>query len=282
MYEFNYHRPGSVADAAAALSSAEDGQLMAGGHTLLPTLKQRLAQPTDVIDLGGIAELSGISSDGGDIVIGATTTHATVAASDAVKGAIPALAVLADSIGDAQVRNCGTIGGSIANSDPAADYPAGLVGLGATVQTNARSITADDFFTGMFETALDDGEIVTSVRFPTPEAAGYAKFPNPASRYAVVGVMVSKGAGGVRVAVTGAGPSVFRVGEMESALAGSFSADAIDGIAVSPDNLNSDIHASAEYRAHLGRRHGAAGRRGSERGVTGALFDHRPSLRGRR
>ena len=251
MYDFTYHRPGSVADAVAALGSAEDGQLLAGGHTLLPTLKQRLARPSDVIDLGGIAELSGISSDGGDIVIGATTTHAAVAGSDAVKAAIPALAALADGIGDAQVRNRGTIGGSIANNDPAADYPAGLVGLGATVQTNTRSIAADDFFTGMFETALQAGEIVTAVRFPAPEAAGYAKFPNPASRYAVVGIMVSRGSGGVRVAVTGAGPCVFRVAEMESALSGSFSADAIEGVAVSAGDLNGDIHASAEYRAHL-------------------------------
>ena len=174
-----------------------------------------------------------------------------VAASADVKSAIPALAVLADSIGDAQVRNRGTIGGSVANADPAADYPAAVVGLGATVQTDGRSIAADDFFTGMFETALNDGEVVTAVQFPVPKRAGYCKFPNPASRYAVVGVMVSEGAGGVRVAVTGAGPSVFRVPEMEKALSGKFAPESLDGLSVSADGLNSDIHASAEYRAHL-------------------------------
>jgi carbon-monoxide dehydrogenase medium subunit len=183
--------------------------------------------------------------------IGAMTPHAEVAASADVRGWIPALAYLAEHIGDAQVRNRGTIGGSIANNDPAADYPAGIVGLNATVHTNQRTIAADDFFTGMFDTALKDGEIITEVRFPKPDKAGYAKFPNPASRYAIVGVMVAQTGGGVRVAVTGAGPSVFRLPEFESALAGNFAADAIKGLSVSPGGLNSDIHASAEYRAHL-------------------------------
>jgi carbon-monoxide dehydrogenase medium subunit len=198
-----------------------------------------------------VAELKGIKAEGSGLTIGAMTTHAEVAHSAEVKRTIPALAALAEGIGDPQVRNRGTIGGSISNADPAADYPAGLVGLGATVITNKRKIAADDFFKGLFETALGDGEIVTAVSFPKPEKAGYAKFPNPASRYAMVGVFVAKTGGGVRVAVTGAGPSVFRVAEMEKALAGNFSADAIKGIKVAATNLNSDMHGSAEYRAHL-------------------------------
>ena len=251
MYEFNYHRPASLDAAASALSGAGEGKIVAGGMTLIPTLKQRLAQPSDLIDLSAIADLKGISEEGGSIVIGAMTTHGEVANDAAVKAKIPALADLAEGIGDVQVRNRGTIGGSIANADPAADYPGGLVGLGATVRTNKREIAADDFFTGMFETALSEDEIVTAVAFPVPDKAAYAKFANPASRYAIVGVLVSQGAGGVRVAVTGAGPSVFRVSEMEQALASNFSAAAIEGIAVPADGLNSDIHASAEYRAHL-------------------------------
>ena len=251
MYDFTYHRPASLDDAVKALEGTDDGKLLAGGHTLIPTLKQRLASPSDLIDLSGIPSLQGISESGGAVVIGATTTHAAVASDALVKAKIPALAHLADGIGDAQVRNRGTIGGSIANSDPAADYPAGLVGLGATVKTNKREIAADDFFTGLFETALDDGEIVIAVSFPVPEKAGYAKFPNPASRYAIVGVMVSQGPAGVRLAVTGAGPSVFRVPAMEQALSGTFSAGALDGIAVPSDELNNDLHASADYRAHL-------------------------------
>jgi carbon-monoxide dehydrogenase medium subunit len=251
MYDFSYQRPTSLADAAKAMAAAEDGKFVAGGMTLIPTMKQRLAQPSDVIDIGAIAELSGIAREGDELVIGATTTHAAVAASEEVGGAIAALAHLAGTIGDPQVRHRGTIGGSIANADPAADYPAAVVGLGATVQTSQRSIAADDFFTGLFETVLADDELVTAVRFPIPERAGYAKFPNPASRYAVVGVMVCKGPGGVRVAVTGAGPSVFRVPEMEQALAGNFSPDAVASVAVSSSGFNSDIHASDEYRAHL-------------------------------
>ena len=251
MYAFNYHRPDTLDAAAAALAAAEDGRLLAGGQTLIPTLKQRLASPSDVVDLGSVPGLDGVSREGDAIVVGAMTRHSAVASSPAVRDAIPALASLAECIGDPQVRNCGTIGGSIANADPAADYPAAVVGLGATVRTTRRTIAADDFFTDLFETALEDGEIVVSVSFPVPRRAAYAKFPNPASRYAIVGVMVADTASGVRVAVTGAGDRVFRVGAMESALSGSFSADAIRGITVPQDDLNEDIHASAEYRAHL-------------------------------
>jgi carbon-monoxide dehydrogenase medium subunit len=246
MYDFIYQKPASLAEAARAISAAEDGKLMAGGMTLIPTLKQRLARPSDVIDLGKITELAGIKKDGNAVVIGAMTRH-----SDVVKAAIPALADLADGIGDPQVRNRGTIGGSIANNDPAADYPGAVVALGATVHTNKRKIAGDDFFTGMFETALEPSEIITAVSFPPADKAAYAKFPNPASRYAIVGVFVAKTSAGVRVAVTGAGPCVFRVNEMEQALAKSFSADAIKNIKVPASNLNSDIHASSEYRAHL-------------------------------
>ncbi len=251
MYQFDYHKPGSVADAASALQSAQDGTLMAGGQTLLPSLKLRLASPSDLIDLSGIAELKGISVGGGTVTVGAMTTHAEVAHSADVKGAIPALAALAEGIGDPQVRNRGTIGGSIANNDPAADYPGAIVGLGATVHTNQREIAGDDFFRGMFETALNAGEIITKVAFPVPDAACYAKFANPASRYAIVGVMVARTSGGVRVAVTGAGPCVFRASAIEQALSGNFSPDALSGVSVPASDLNADIHASAEYRAHL-------------------------------
>ncbi len=251
MYDFNYHRPGSVGDAAAALGKASDGKLMAGGMTLIPTLKQRLAQPSDLVDLGGIAELKGIKEEGGNLVIGAMTPHAEVAASSVVKSKIPALAALADGIGDPQVRNRGTIGGSIANNDPAADYPAACLGLGATIKTNKRSIPADAFFKGMFETALEDGEIITAVSFPVPAKAGYAKFPNPASRYAIVGVFVAKTGSGARAAVTGAAPCVFRDKAIEDALSGNWSADSIKGSSAAAGSLNSDIHASGEYRAHL-------------------------------
>lgn len=251
MYAFNYHRPSSLEEAKKALSGAEDGKIVAGGMTLIPTMKQRLASPSDLVDLAAIGDLKGVCEDGDSLVVGAMTPHAAVAANDLVKSKIPALAALADGIGDPQVRNRGTIGGSIANADPAADYPAGLVGLGATVKTDKREIAADDFFTGLFETALEDDELVISVSFPVPEKAGYAKFANPASRYAIVGVMVSSGPAGTRVAVTGAGPSVFRVAEMESALESNWSPDAVKGISVDAGDLNGDLHASAEYRAHL-------------------------------
>ncbi len=251
MYNFTYHRAGSVDAAASRLAESSDAKLLAGGMTLLPTMKQRLAQPSELIDLNEIAGLNGIAVSGGTVTIGAMTRHADVAASAEVKQAIPALSKLAGLIGDPAVRNRGTIGGSIANNDPAADYPAAVVGLGATVVTNRREIAGDGFFTGMFETALDEGEIVTAVRFPVPQKAAYFKFPNPASRYAVVGVMVAKTSGGIRVAVTGAAPCVFRQSDMESALSGNFSAAALSGITQDADGLNEDIHASAEYRASL-------------------------------
>jgi carbon-monoxide dehydrogenase medium subunit len=251
MYSFDYHKPASLSDAAALLGKAEEGKLMAGGQTLIPTLKQRLARPTDLIDLGAIAELKGIKEEGGALVIGAMARHADVAASDVVKRMIPGLADLADNIGDAQVRNLGTIGGSIANSDPAADYPSAIVALNATVHTVKRTIAADAFFTGMFETALEEGEIITAIRFPRAEKAAYAKFRNPASRYAVVGAFVARTGGSVRVAITGAAPSVFRWTEAEAALSANWSAAAIDGLSVKADGLNADIHASADYRANL-------------------------------
>ena len=202
MYDFNYQKAGSIDQAAAAVKKAEDGTYLAGGMTLLPTLKQRLAKPSDVIDLSSIGDLAGIKVEGDNVVIGAMTTHAAVAGSTDVAGKIPALAALAGGIGDPQVRNRGTIGGSIANNDPAADYPAACLGLGATIVTNSREIAADDFFQGLFETALEDGEIITAVSFPAAEAACYMKFENPASRYAIVGVFVAKTGGGTRVAVT--------------------------------------------------------------------------------
>jgi carbon-monoxide dehydrogenase medium subunit len=250
MYDFAYHRPGSLAD-AARLAKSEDAKLVAGGMTLIPTMKQRLARPSDLIDIGGLKDLVGIKVDGGKVTIGALTPHGQVAASADVKRAIPALAALAGGIGDPQVRNCGTIGGSLANNDPAADYPAAALGLGATIQTNERAIAADDYFKGMFETALKPAEIITAVSFPTAERAGYAKFRNPASRYAIIGVFVAKTAQGVRVAVTGAGNGVFRVKAMEDALARSWSADALKGVSIPASQCNGDIHASSEYRAHL-------------------------------
>ncbi|MEO8007061.1 MAG: xanthine dehydrogenase family protein subunit M [Betaproteobacteria bacterium] len=251
MHAFNYHKASSVADAAAKLAASDDARLLAGGQTLIAAMKMRLSAPADVIDLGGIGELRGIKIEGGNVTIGAMTTHATVAASKDVAKAIPALAVLAGSIGDPMVRNMGTLGGSVANNDPAADYPAALLGLGATIITSKRKIPADQFFTGMYETALEPGEIITSIAFPPPKRAGYMKFKNPASRYALVGVFVAETASGMRVAVTGAAPCVFRVPELEKALGRSFTPDAVKGIKVPAGDLNSDIHASAEYRAHL-------------------------------
>ena len=250
MYEFEYQKPASLDDVTRLLGD-EDAKLVAGGMTLIPTLKLRLAKPTQLVDLGAIPSLKGISEEGDAVVIGAMTRHADVNRSDVVKRAIPALAAMAGMIGDPAVRNRGTIGGSIANNDPAADYPAAIVALNATVRTNKREIPADQFFTGMFETALQPGEVLTAVRFPKVAQANYQKFRNPASRYAIVGVFVAKSPAGVRVAVTGAGPSVFRQPEMEAALAKSFTPDAIKDITIKDDGLNSDIHASAEYRAHL-------------------------------
>jgi carbon-monoxide dehydrogenase medium subunit len=251
MNNFEYRRPASVADAVKALGSASDGKLLAGGQSLLPTMRQRLASPSDLIDLGAIAELKGIKVEGDGITIGATTTHAEVAASADVKKTIPALAVLAGGIGDRQVRHRGTIGGSLANNDPAADYPAAALGLGATIKTNKREIKADDYFKGLFETALEEGEIITAIHFPKPEKAGYVKFDQPASRFCLVGVFVAKTKGGVRVAVTGAGPGVFRSKELEAALGSNFSADAAKGVKVSANGLNSDLHGTPEYRAAL-------------------------------
>ena len=251
MHDFGYHRPASAADAAGLIASKSDGKIVAGGMTLIPTLKQRLAQPSDLVDLGGIAELKGVKAEGAGITIGAMTTHADVARSVEVRNAIPALAVLAGGIGDPQVRNRGTIGGSVANSDPAADYPAAVLALGATIRTNKREIKADDFFKGMFETALQDGEIITAIHFPKPDKAGYSKFPNPASRYAIVGVFVAKAGSGVRVAVTGAGPCAFRSKELESALSASFTPDAAKAVKLAAGNFNNDLHATAAYRAHL-------------------------------
>lgn len=252
MYAFEYHRPTSVRQAANLAAKDEDAKFLAGGHTLLPTMKQRLASPGSLIDLGQIAELRGIERTPRAVAIGALTRHADVANSAEVQQAIPALAELAELIGDPHVRNRGTIGGSIANNDPAADYPAACLALGATIVTNKRKLDADAFFQGLFTTALEEGEIITKVSFPVPQKAAYAKFRNPASRYALVGVFVAKRAGEIRVAVTGAGANgVFRWTEAEQALKTRFSAKSLEGLQASADNLNGDIHADAAYRAHL-------------------------------
>ena len=251
MYDFSYHNPDSVADAVSAMNKAEDGKFVAGGQTMLPTMKHRLASPSDIIVLGGITELSGITVDGDSISIGAMTTHAEVAASSDVQAMIPALAALAGNIGDPAVRNCGTIGGSVANNDPAADYPAAVIALGARVKTSKREISADDFFTGMFETALDDDELITAIVFPKATAAAYMKFENPASRYAIVGVFVARTEDGVRVGITGATPCAHRGMRLEAELRSKFSSDACDDVEIPVEKMNADIHASAEYRAHL-------------------------------
>jgi carbon-monoxide dehydrogenase medium subunit len=251
MYTFNYHKAGSVSDAASRLAGNPDAKLLAGGQTLIASMRLRLTSPPDLVDLRDVAELRGIKADGNAITVGAMTRHAEVAESKEVQRAIPALARLAAGIGDRMVRNMGTIGGSVAHNDPAADYPAAVLGLNATIVTNKRKIAADDFFKGLFETALQAGEIITAVSFPVPKRAAYMKFKNPASRYALVGVFVAETSGGPRVAVTGAGPGVFRVPEMEKALAAKFAPESVANIAVKSSALNSDIHASAEYRAHL-------------------------------
>jgi carbon-monoxide dehydrogenase medium subunit len=252
MYPFSYHKPASVADASGLAGSAEDPKFLAGGMTLLPTMKQRLASPANLIDLGAVKELKGIEVSGNTVTIGAMTRHVDVYTSDAVAKAIPALAELAGMIGDPAVRNRGTIGGSIANNDPAADYPAAALALGATIHTDKRAIKAEDFFTGLFETALEEGEVVTKISFPVPKKAAYEKFRNPASRYAIVGVFVADTDAGIRVTVTGSGSSgVFRATEIEAALTKSFTPEAAGAVKMSPAGLNSDIHADAEYRAHL-------------------------------
>ena len=251
MYEFNYKKVESVAAAVAAMQAAEDGKFLAGGQTMLPTMKHRLASPSDMVDLGGIAELKGISVTSDAVTIGAMTTHAEVAASVEVQQAIPALAKLAGNIGDPAVRNRGTLGGSIANNDPAADYPAAVIGLGATVTTNKREVAGDEFFTAMFETALAEDEIIQSVSFHKPDSAAYMKFENPASRYAIVGVFAANTGGDIRVAVTGATSCAHRALRIEEALAGQLNESALDAVEIPIDKMNSDIHASAEYRAHL-------------------------------
>jgi carbon-monoxide dehydrogenase medium subunit len=250
MYAFELTRAKSVADAAAALAKS-GGKALAGGQSLVGSMKLRLAQPGTLVDLSGVAEMKGIRKEGDALVIGAMTRHAEVAGSAAVKAAIPALSWLAHAIGDRQVRNMGTLGGSIANNDPAADWPAAVLGLGATVQTNKRKITADDFFKGMFETALAADELIVAVSFPVPKKAAYAKFPQPASRFALVGVFVAQTGSGVRVAVTGAASSVFRSKPLEDALGKSFTADAAKAVRIDAKGLNGDLHASPEYRAHL-------------------------------
>jgi carbon-monoxide dehydrogenase medium subunit len=251
MYDFAYEKPSALADAVKLLSADGDAKALAGGQTFIPVLKQRLNKPSTVVDLSRLG-LSGITVSGNAITIGAMTRHADVAANADVKAKIPGLAQLASWIGDEAVRHRGTIGGSLANNDPAACYPCAALALGATIKTDKRSIAADAFFQGMFTTALEPGEIITSVEFPIPEKSAYEKFRNPASRYAIVGVFVAKTASGVRLAITGAGQGgVFRHAEMEKALTAKFAPDAVAGIKTSPDDLNSDIHASAEYRAHL-------------------------------
>ena len=255
MYEFKYKKIDSIDIAEELLTGEDECILLAGGMTLLPTMKQRLAQPSALLDLGGVSELSGIEQSGSVVTVKAMTTHAEVAASETVTAAIPALAALASEIGDPQVRNRGTIGGSVANADPSADYPAAVVALDGTVVTNHRKVVAEEFFIDMFETALEGNEIITSVDFKVPTRAAYAKFPNPASRYAVVGVFIAEFEGQYRVAVTGAKGSVFRLTELEEALSADASVDslrkAIQENPISADEMNEDIHASSDYRAHL-------------------------------
>jgi carbon-monoxide dehydrogenase medium subunit len=249
MYAFAYERPASLADVLAKIASG--GQALAGGQTLIAALKQRLAQPESLIDLAGVAELSGIRQDGNTLVIGAMTKHETVADSAEVRQLIPALAALAGNIGDRQVRAMGTLGGSVANNDPAACYPSAVLALGATVQTNQRQIAADDFFQGMYTTALEPGELITAIHFPVPQKAAYAKFRQPASRFALVGVFLAQTSQGVRVAITGAGNGVFRHAGLEAALSKSFTPEAVQDVTIDANQLNGDLHASAAFRAQL-------------------------------
>jgi carbon-monoxide dehydrogenase medium subunit len=252
MYAFKFHRPTTVRQAAGLLTRQEEAKLLAGGHTLIPTMKLRLAGPKNIIDMSKIEGLSFIEVGARSVTIGALTKHFEVATSADVKASIPALADLASHIGDPAVRHRGTIGGSIANNDPNADYPAACLGLGATIITNKRRIAADEFFKGLFETALEPDEIITKVQFPKPNKAAYIKFPNPASRYALVGVFASKRGSEIRVAVTGAGANgVFRVPSFEEALKKRFGPKSLEGMTIPADGMGSDIHGSAEYRAHL-------------------------------
>ena len=254
MRDFAYHRPGSVADAVSQRRAAADGAYLAGGMTLIPTLKQRLAQPSDLVDLGALKDLVGVRLDGANLVVGAMTRHAAVAASPDARRAIPALAQLAGGIGDPQVRNRGTIGGSVANSDPAADYPAAVVALGATIRTDRRDIAAAGYFKDLFTTALEPGELIREIAFPVPRRAAYRKFAHPASRYAIAGVFVADfGDGDIRVGVTGAGPCAFRAQPLEAALAARLDPAALDGAPIDSSRFNSDLAASAEFRAQLVR-----------------------------
>ncbi len=253
MFEFNYVKAKSLSEAVAFVAANPEAKLLAGGMTMLPTMKQRLAQPSHLIDVGDLPELGGIELKSGHLEIGAATRHNEVATSAVVKKAIPALAFLASRIGDPQVRNRGTLGGSVANNDPAADYPSAVLALNAVIVTTRREIAADDFFLGMFATALDAGEIIVRVRFPIPQRAAYEKFPHPASGYAMTGVFIAATAAGVRVAVTGAGPGVFRWGAAERALAKKMSAASLDNLAVDATGLNEDLHATREYRANLAK-----------------------------
>ena len=251
MYAFEYHRPSSNKEALELAAGKHEAKFLAGGQSLVQAMKLRLASPSDLIDLAAIGDLKALSADGSSVTIGAMVRHADVAAAPAVQKAIPALAQLAGMIGDRQVRHMGTIGGSLANNDPAADYPAAVLGLGATITTNKRKIEGDKFFKGLYETALEPGELITQVSFPAPRRGAYMKFKNPASRFALVGVFVADFGGNVRVGVTGAGPSAFRQAEMEKALAQKFAPEAVANIKVKPEGLNNDLHASPEYRAHL-------------------------------
>lgn len=251
MYSFNYHKPDSLAKAKELFADCDDPLYLAGGHTLLPSMKQRFRDPSDLIDLSGLDEMKSIAVDASTVTVGGLTSHDEVARSGEIAGAIPALCHLAGGIGDAQVRNRGTIGGSLANNDPASDYPAAVLGLGATIVTDSREIAADDFFVGMFETSLNSGELITQVKFPVPDKAAYVKFPNPASRYATVGVFMAVKGKEVRVGITGAAPCAFRATDMETALAKDLSPGALDGISMAAGEMNSDLHASAEFRAHL-------------------------------
>ena len=251
LYSFTYTRATSLAQAREMLAKDDGAKLLSGGMTLIPTLKQRLASPSQLIDISEIAELRGIADKGDRVEIGATTQHAETASSSIVKQKLPALAHLASQIGDPQVRNRGTMGGSVANNDPVADYPAAVLGLGASIKTSKREIAADAFFKGMFETALDAGEIITGFSYPVPKRAAYAKFPHPVSGYAMAGSFVADTAGGVRVAITGAGSGVFRWKEAEAALSKNFSVAALTGLKMPADGLSNDLHATAEYRANL-------------------------------
>jgi carbon-monoxide dehydrogenase medium subunit len=253
MLDTRYHRPASLSEAMALFSGAAEARYLSGGQTLIPTMKQRLAGPSDLIDIARLPELRGIAATAGGVTIGAAMTHAEVAASDVVRQAIPGLVGLAALIGDPAVRQMGTIGGSIANNDPAADYPAAALALGATIHTDRRAIAAADFFTGLFATALEDGEIVVKVDFPAPLKSAYEKFRNPASRYAMAGAFVARLAdGSVRVGIAGAGNTgAFRAAAMEDALAKSWSPAAVDGVAIDESAMLADIHAGAAYRAHL-------------------------------